>query len=259
MACCFHKTQFARHGLECQMSNCRMTKLQTPFPEYFGRLLNMPRLLSYKHSASVCLSLLLQASEGSWAWASCTTLWGRNLGKMVLAPVTKSISTRGLWPQVAENSSSVIFLPVLASSSKGQAENPDCQGDVHLPRPRLVLPSALLTVHLPISTTLCSQHQSRSVHNSGSSRRTSPGRGEYAQTAHVNTGRSSNAYIKQQELNQNCLIFNSHHPPRWIWQSLGVVVSTYFIKTDLHYLLVSAGQIFVSSFSATFTALKFPL
>lgn len=37
-ACCFHKTQFARHGLECQMSNCEITKLQTLLPEYFGQV-----------------------------------------------------------------------------------------------------------------------------------------------------------------------------------------------------------------------------
>ena len=38
MACCFHKTQFAQHGLEYQMSNCRMTKLQTLLRVCFGQV-----------------------------------------------------------------------------------------------------------------------------------------------------------------------------------------------------------------------------
>lgn len=116
-----------------------------------------------------------------------------------------------------------ITLSILATSSRRQGKNLYCQAHVHLPRPRPVLlcfvPSASLTMHLPISTTLQAKLQPTlvSVPNYSSSRRLSPRGGEYA---HVSTGDSSNAYIKQQGLNWICLlIFNSHHLPCWVWWS----------------------------------------
>lgn len=163
-ACCFHKTQFAWHGLECQMSNCGMTKLQTLLPEYFGQV--SPICQDFSPISTLVLSVypsscrMQMGAEHNVGLLYNTEELGED-GAGGAGSCHQEHKHQGALTQVAQNSSSVIFLSVLFSSSKGQGENPHCQGNVYLPRPRLYLlcfiPSALLTVHLPTSTTLCSQ------------------------------------------------------------------------------------------------------
>ena len=257
MAWCLHKTQYAQHGLECQMSNCRMTKLQTLLPMCLGQvcptcqdfppistlaLSVYPSSCRMERGAEHTMGLLydtVRQEQGEDGAGFCH--W-QHKHQEALTPGGIDLLQRYFSP--AKN---YITLSVLATSSKRQGKNPHCQASVNLPDPDCFY-FALYPLHhwqrissiQQLSKEGCIRHQSWSVHDSSSSRRLSPRGGEHTQVAHVNTDGTINAYIRQQGLNWNCLLsFKSHHLPCWVWWSYPVVVCTYFMKTDLNHLLGS--------------------
>lgn len=126
-------------------------------------------------------------------WILC----GGNKGWVLLAlsPWTVALTNSRLKPfQCYIPPAKNIILWMLATLLKRQGENLYCQANIHLVRPRLFLIASYPLCHWQwtflsrqLSKQSCSQNQSWSMHNSCSTRSLSPGEGEHAQTAHINT------------------------------------------------------------------------
>lgn len=213
LACCFHKTLYARHGLQCQTSICRAIRFKTLLTVCFGQACPVchdcpPSQEGTLHTGSVCPSILPAAGWGGelgTAWASWMHREERTRGGccwlLPPRPVAFSPGSIKLIQCYFSPSKNYITLWILATSPRRQGENSYCQASVHLLRPGLfflrLLPSASLAVNLLISATLQAKLQpapalvyAQLVCN----RRLRSGGGQHAQAAHVNISAHQSSY-----------------------------------------------------------------